>query len=283
MNLEFFVNEYLLAWYLLYSASLSKEIDKLRKSLWSKYKKEYNFCYKDKQEIIKYGKDFIPDNDILYNEVFESEVYKSLKKETNKHKMHLVRLFENNEKVVKKCVKEVLKMDLKDTYPVYIIHPRMECMEYNKNTGSLIWGSDKDKYDAITMMILTIVRGMLENYDNDYKEIVDSIIELSVINEISKQLTESPCYEIGDATLKIIKRQIYPFWLMYLGIDTKEEMVSRMMEDRIAFDLDHYPIDKNMKKMSLTRFIDFCIKNNKHILKLGNVLKIEKEEEIEVI
>ena len=60
-------------------------------------------------------------------------------------------------------------------------------------------------------------------------------------------------------------------------------MVSRMMEDRIAFDLDHYPIDKNMKKMSLTRFIDFCIKNNKHILKLGNVLKIEKEEEIEVI
>ena len=283
MNLEFFVNEYLLAWYLLYSASLSKEIDKLRKSLWSKYKKEYNFCYKDKQEIIKYGKDFIPDNDTLYNEVFESEVYKSLKKETNKHKMHLVRLFENNEKVVKKCVKEVLKMDLKDTYPVYIIHPRMECMEYNKNTGSLIWGSDKDKYDAITMMILTIVRGMLENYDNDYKEIVDSIIELSVINEISKQLTESPCYEIGDATLKIIKRQIYPFWLMYLGIDSKEEMVSRMMEDRIAFDLDHYPIDKNMKKMSLTRFIDFCIKNNKHILILGNVLKIEKEEEIEVI
>ncbi len=283
MNLEFFVNEYLLAWYLLYSASLSKEIDKLRKSLWSKYKKEYNFCYKDKQEIIKYGKDFIPDNDTLYNEVFESEVYKSLKKETNKHKMHLVRLFENNEKIVKKCVKEVLKMDLKESYPVYVIHPRMEWMEYNKNTGSLIWGSDKDKYDAITMMILTIVRGMLENYDNDYKEIVDSIIELSVINEISKQLTDIPCYEEGDATLKIIKRQIYPFWLMYLGIDTKEEMVSRMMEDRIAFDLDHYPIDKNMKKMSLTRFIDFCIKNNKHILKLGNVLNIEKTEEIEVI
>ena len=76
MNLEFCVNEYLLAWYLLYSASLSKEIDKLRKDLWSKYKKEYNFCYKDKQEIIKYGKDFIPDNDVLYNEVFESDVYK---------------------------------------------------------------------------------------------------------------------------------------------------------------------------------------------------------------
>ena len=42
MNLMFEVNEYLLAWYLLYSASLSKEIDKFRKNLWSKYKKEYN-------------------------------------------------------------------------------------------------------------------------------------------------------------------------------------------------------------------------------------------------
>ena len=283
MNLEFFVNDYLLAWYLLYSASLSKEIDKLRKSLWSKYKKEYNFCYKDKQEIIKYGKDFIPDNDTIYNEVFESEVYKSLKKETNKHKMHLVRLFENNSKVVKKCCREVLKLDLKETYPVYIIHPRMECIEYNRATGSLIWGSDKDKYDAITRLILTIVQGYYENYNNEYKEIVESVIELAVINEISKQLTNQPSYDIGDATLKIIKRQIYPFWLMYLGNDTKEQIINKMMEDKIAFDIDYYPIDKNMKKMSLTRFIDFCIKNNRHILKLGNVLKIEKDDEIEVI
>ena len=68
MNLEITVNEYLLAWYLLYGASLSKEIDKFRKNLWSKYKIEYNFCYKDKEEIIKYGKDFIPDNDILLPE-----------------------------------------------------------------------------------------------------------------------------------------------------------------------------------------------------------------------
>ena len=283
MNLEFYVNDYLLAWYLLYSASLSKEIDKLRKGLWSKYKKEYNFCYKDKQEIIKYGKDFIPDNDTIYNEVFESDVFKSLKKESNKHKMHLTKLFENNSKIVKKCCMEVLKLELKETYPVYVIHPRMECIEYNKATGSLIWGSDKDKYDAITILILTIVKGIYENYNNDYKEIIDSIIELAVINEISKQLTSTITYDIGNPTLKIIKRQIYPFWLMYLGNDTKEDMLNRMIEDKIAFDIEYYPIDKNMKKMNLTKFIDFCIKNNKHILKLGNVLKIEQEDEIEVI
>ena len=283
MNLEFCVNEYLLAWYLLYSASLSKEIDKFRKNLWNKYKKEYNFCYKDKQEIIKYGKDFIPDNDILYNEIFESELYISLKKETEKHKMHLIRLFTNDSKIVKKCVKEVLKLNLKETYPVYIIHPRMECIEYNSQSQALIWGSDKDKYDALTILILTVVKGIYEDHNNDYKEIVDSVIELAVINEISKKLTNNHTYELGDKTLRIIKRQIYPFWLMYLGNDSKEDLVSKMVEDKIAFDIDHYPIDKNMKKMNLTEFINFCIKNNKHILKLGNVLKLEKEEEIEVI
>ena len=34
-------------------------------------------------------------------------------------------------KVLKKCVKDVLKLDLSDTYSIFVIHPRMECIEYN--------------------------------------------------------------------------------------------------------------------------------------------------------
>ena len=159
----------------------------------------------------------------------------------------------------------------------------MECIEYNSTTDSLTWGSDKDKFDAITILIYTIVKGIYENYNNEHKEIVEAVLELAVLNEIGKQLTKTDTYDMGNQTLKIIKRQIYPFWLMYLGCDSKEELVNRMMQDKIAFDIDRYPIDKNMKKMSLTNFIDFCIKNQRHILKLGNVLKIEQEEDIEVI
>lgn len=186
-------------------------------------------------------------------------------------------------KVLKKCVKDVLKLDLSDTYSIFVIHPRMECIEYNNQFNAIIWGSDKDKYDALTILILTIVRGIYENFNNEYKEVVNAIIELAVINEIGKQLTKTETYELGDKTLRIIKRQIYPFWLMYLGNDTKESLINKMIEDKIAFDMERYPIDKNMKKMNLTEFINFCIKNNRHILKLGNVLKIESEEEIEVI
>ena len=115
------------------------------------------------------------------------------------------------------------------------------------------------------------------------KEIVNAVVELAVINEIARKVNGQDAYELGDKTLKLIKRQIYPFWLMYLGYDNKEALLDRMIEDKIAFDIDHYPIDKNMKKMNLFEFIQFCIRNNRHILKLGNVLKIEKEEEIEVI
>jgi len=280
MNLEFCINEYLLAWYLLYGASLSKEIDKFRKNLWNNYDKIYNLCYKDKNEIIKYGKDFIPDNDTLYNEIFHSELYLSLKKETNKHKIHLNKIFQNDYTKVKKSIKEILKLNLKNEYIVYVIHPRMECIEYHDN--GMIWGSDKDKYDAITVLILTIVKGII-NIKSDYQEIVDSVIELAVINEFSKQLKRGESYSMGNPTLRIIKRQLYPFWLMYLGYDTKEEMLNRMMEDKIGFDIENYPIDKNMKKFDLEEFISFCIKNNKHILKLKNVLALEQEEDIEVI
>ena len=96
MNLVIDVNDYLLAWYLLYGASLSREIDKFKRTLYTKYKKEYNYCYKDRSEIIKYGHDFIPDNDILYNAVISSTLFKSLKKETIKHKNNIVKLWDNN-------------------------------------------------------------------------------------------------------------------------------------------------------------------------------------------
>lgn len=282
MNLEICLNEYLLAWQLLYGASLSKEIDKFRKSLWSKYKIEYNFCYKDKNEIMKYGKDFIPDNDVLYNEIFKSELYLSLKKEVNKYKMQLIRLFNNEFKKINKNLKDILKLNLKNSYPVYVIHPRMECIEYNSTCKAIIMGSEKDKYDALIMMLIVFVKGLIDK-ELDQKEIVDSIVELVVLDEIGKNIDIKNNIIIEDKSLKLIKRQIYPFWLMYLGYDDKERILNRMLEDKIAFDIENYPIDKNMKKMDINDFVKFCIKNSKHILKFGNVLAIEKEDEIEII
>jgi len=287
MNIEIMVNDYLLAWYLLYGASLSKEIDRFKRSLYTKYTKEYNFCYKDRSEIIKYGKDFIPDNDILYNAVLESGLFRSLKKEANHHKMHIEKLWENNKKEITKHIEDVLRIPFPKKINLYIIHPRLEIIEYTSDFNVLVWGSDKDKYDALTVMLMTITKGIIKNKENiklkNYDEVLDSILELSIINEIGKRISKSYTYELGNPVLKLIKRQIYPFWLMYLGYIEKETILNKMIDDRIGFDLDKYPIDKNIKKLNLSQFIEFCAKNSRHILKLNNIMRIEQDDEIEII
>ena len=275
LNIEIQVNDYLLAWYLLYGASLSKEIDKFKKSLYLKYKKEYSFCYKDRLEIVKYGKDYIPDNDALYNAVFESELFTSLKKETNRHRVHITKLWDTNKEEFNNYIKDVLRIPFPKKINLYIIHPRLELIEYISDCNGIIWGSDKDKYDALTVMLLTITKGVMK-LNHDYEEICKSILELSIINEIGERISHSHTYDLGDPILKVVKRQIYPFWLMYLGYNEKETILNKMIEDKVGFDLDKYPLDKNMKKLNLQQFMDFCVKNSKHILKLGKIMKIEE-------
>ena len=286
MNLSVLVNDYLLAWYILYGASLSKEIDKFKKNLYTKYKKEYNFCYKDRIEIIKYGKDFIPDNDILYNAVLTSNLFKSLKKETIKHKNNIEKMWEGNKELINNKINEIIRFSFPENISVYVIHPRFEITEYHREFNCLVWGSEKDKYDVLTIFLSLITKGILlknnSSFDNS-KEILNSIIELSIINEIGKSISKNFNYDLGNPVLKIIKRQIYPFWLMYLGYTDKERILNKMIDDKIGFDLEKYPLDRSLKKMNLELFTNYCIKNSRNILKLNNIIKIEKEEEIEVL
>ena len=286
MNLEIMVNDYLLAWYILYGASLSKEIDRFKKNLFTKYKKEYNFCFKDRAEILKYGKDFIPDNDILYNAVLTSSLFKTLKKETLKHRNNIEKMWEGTNEDINKHINNIIRMSFPKIVHIYVIHPRFEITEYAKDLKSIVWGSEKDKYDVLTIFLSLIVKGMLVESDPNYqnnKEILNSIIELSVINEIGKSLSKNFNYDLGNPVLKTIKRQIYPYWLMYLGYTDKEKLLNKMIDDKIGFDIEKYPLDRSLKKMNLKVFVDYCIKNSKSILKLNNIMNFEKEEEIEVL
>ena len=286
VNLEIMVNDYLLAWYILYGASLSREIDKFKRNLFTKYKKEYNFCYKDRTEILKYGKDFIPDNDILYNAVLTSSLFKSLKKETIKHRNNIEKMWEGSSEEINKYINSIIRLSFPKNIYVYIIHPRFEITEYIKDLKSLTWGSEKDKYDVITIFLSLITKGIIVDSNpnfNDNDEILNSIIELSIINEIGKSISKNFNYDLGSPVLKIIKRQIYPYWLMYLGYTDKEKLLNKMIDDKIGFDLEKYPLNQSLKKMNLKQFTEYCIDNSKNILKLNNIIKIEKEEEIEVL
>jgi len=285
MNIEVVVNDYLLAWYLLYGASISKEIDKFKKTLYTKYRKEYNLCYKDRNEIIKYGKDFIPDNDIIYNAVLESSLYKSLRKEALRHRAHIEKIMSQSTSEVEDYVNSILKFPFPKTVYFYIVHPRLEVTEYIKDYYTLIWGSEKDKYDVLTVMLLSITKSLLyqEHNDSIYNELLKAILELSIVNEIGNRMGNDNAYTLGDPNLSLIKMQLYPYWLMYLGYVDKERMLNKMIDDKVAFDIEKYPLDRSLKKMNLKVFTEYCIKNSKNILKLTNIMKIEKEEDVEVI
>ena len=73
MNTKFIVNDYALIWNLLFQASSLESLSKLKAKLWDTYRNEYNETYKDKMEIMTDYKNFIPNNDTIYNVVLENQ------------------------------------------------------------------------------------------------------------------------------------------------------------------------------------------------------------------
>ena len=75
MNTNFVVNDYVLIWNLLFGASISETIYKLKQKIWDTYKNEYNAIFRDKSQIMEDYKNFIPNDDTVYNIVLENKDY----------------------------------------------------------------------------------------------------------------------------------------------------------------------------------------------------------------
>ncbi len=261
MKFNIVEDDYLLVWYLVYGASLSKEFDKLKQSLYTKYQHEYNNCYKDRQEIVKYGKDFIPDNDILYDEVMKSKFFKSLKKETVNHKVHLERLLDNSQKEINDYEKRIIKTGLMENLKIFVIHPRLERVDYYKEYKALIWGSEKVKFDALKIILINLTKSLLKSYCRDEfdKRILKVLLELCVLNEFLEQV-DFNSYDAGDTALRIIKMQIYPYWLMYLGYTEREDFINKVIKDHVAIDVSRYRINKDLKELNIVDFFKYLLK-----------------------
>ena len=122
-------------------------------------------------------------------------------------------------------------------------------------------------------VVYTLVKYEIGDYQSSNKEMVNAILDLMVTNEIYTRLSGYSKYEEGLKKLKLLKKQVYPYWLMYMGAD-REELVSYMMRDRFAFDIDKYPIEKGLRTVDLFGFIDFCCNNQKYIIRLSNIENI---------
>lgn len=277
MNIEFLINDYLLAWNLLFRPSFNDEIQNLKERLWRNYPKQYMLLEKENIEILKYGNDFIPDNDTIYSYVFETSIFKEIKKETIKHRMFLMKQYGIYQKKINEYLPIILKFDLKDIFHIFVVHPKFDIAEFmgTNPKKNIAWGKQDDIIDGcktIIRIIYTLIRYEFTSFQTQNKEIVTAILDLAITNELQTILTGNSTYNEGYRNLQVLKRQIYPYWLMYLGAD-KEELVSYMMRDKIAFDFERYPIEKGLRKVDLYGFIDFCSKNQKYIIRLNNIIE----------
>ena len=270
MNLQFILNDYLLAWNILFQASISEVIHKQKLKLWNTYQKQYNALMKDNIKILKEGKDFIPDDDYIYNLVFDSDNFNVFKKESEKHRIYLMKTWDKYRKKTTANLKELLRYPIDYNFDVYVIHPLLDTTSFipKANNRAFVWGRHNDtESDLKTLidMIYFVLSNELSDFDKENKDIVNAIIELAIKNELYTKLSGKSKYREGSEKLRGIKRQIYPYWLMYLGAN-KEEMLNYMMRDNLAFDLDKYAVEKELKKIDLLDFMRFCIRSKKHIL-----------------
>ena len=271
MNLKFVVNDYVLIWNLLFQASVSENIHRLKQKIWINYKVNYNKAFKDNNGILSDPKNFIPDDDTIYNIVMENKEYERIKKNTDKYRIKLLELWDSNKKETLKQLKDILRFDIGEN-KILVVNEKLDVVQMGPN-NVVVWGKKLDSDNptkTLVNLIHCIVKRKLKDYKPKYQDVVDAVVELAIINEYATRIMGVTNYLNGDNSLSFLKRQIYPYWLMYLGVK-KEDMINYMNRDKIGFDTFKYTYESELKKLDLFGFIDFCITNQKYIVKIEQI------------
>lgn len=265
MEVKFYVNDYILIWNLLFQASISEQIYKIKQKLWTNYKEEYNITYRDKSLILKDAKNFIPNDDTIYNILLETREYEKLKKSSEKYRIEIMKIWDANKRLIHAFTKNVLRKEIKP-YTVLVINEELNIIDVSKENATIIIGKKIDKKNPMRI-IVDIVMAILKseiNFNKDQKEITSVILELAIENELATILTKKSCYLKGDKAHVKQKENIYPYWLMYLAVP-KAEFITYIARDKIVFDATNILYKKELQKMNISEFIDFCITNKNQL------------------
>ena len=277
MNTKFIVNDYILIWNLLFGASISEPIYKLKQKIWDTYKNEYNSTFKDKLEILKDYKNFIPNNDTVYNIIIDTKDYERLKKQSESYRIELMQIWDKNKKETDNLIKNIIRKKIPN-YKIFVVNKELNVIDHSLE-GILIVGREIDKKEPLRVLLdmnMTICKNNIKRYKEEYEKFKKAILELAVLNEYATRISGKSCYQIGSPSLQSLKRWLYPYWLMYLGVK-KEEFYNYMMRDKIVFDADKYAYEKELKRMDIEEFIEFCIRNQRYIIRENKIPKLEED------
>ncbi len=279
MNIDFIVNDYALVWATLFQASISESVQKFKQRIWLNYKEEYNKAYKDKEAFLKDPKNFIPNDDSIYNTVMESREYERLRRQAEKYRLEVMSIWDSKKKEINDFVKRMFKRDL-GNYKFLVVNSELNIIDTSRNNDNydktFILGLPIDKKEP-TKIILDILKAIfnkeIKNYSLTTESFKAAIVELAIVNEFATQLAGKSCYGIGNSALKELKTYLYPYWLMFLGTP-QEKFLDCMMRDNIAFDVEKYAYEKELKKIDIEDFIDFCLRNKRYIIRPTTVLEV---------
>ena len=123
MNTNFIVNDYVLIWNLLFQASISESIYKLKQRIWDTYKTEYNALYQDKNNILVDYKNFIPNDDTIYNILLENKDYDKLRKQADKYRIEIMRIWDKNKKETDYFFKNIVRLKVSNHTILFLICP----------------------------------------------------------------------------------------------------------------------------------------------------------------
>lgn len=280
MNLKFILNEYILIWNLLFRQSISKELNSRKQKIWVNYKKEYNALKEENINILRDPKNYIPNDDTIYNIIKEQDVYENYYKYTDKYKLELIEAWDKYKKEIVRELNSIIKINIRD-YHVYLVEPRLNVVDYTfslENSNRVIcYGVKKaSKKELLVDLIYKIIKKEALDYNKEEKDIVEAVLELCILNELATRIIGKSYYLQGKNSLTFLKKQIYPYFLMYLGV-SQGDMVNFMKRDGILFDLNNYPYQGELREMDLYSFIDFCIE------KQNESRQVIRIEELEVI
>ncbi|MCI8547373.1 MAG: hypothetical protein HFJ38_00640 [Bacilli bacterium] len=217
MNLKFVLNEYILIWNLLFKKSLSKELNQCKQKIWLNYQKEYDALSDEEIHILEDPKNYIPDDDTIYNRVREEDIYFDLYKFTEKYKKDMSQIFDI---YLKKIIKEFTNIvKLSFDYDVLLVDPRLNLVDYieNEENNIICYGKGRASIDTIIDIIYNIVKKeVLYRLDDQIKNenVVDAVIDLAIHNELKRRVTDNDY--LLDTSEGKLKPKIYPYFLDYL-------------------------------------------------------------------
>lgn len=279
MKTNFIVNDYALIWTILFQGSLNKEIYNLKRKMWENHREEYNIAYKDKNKILMDPKNFIPDNDTVYNLILENEHFERIKKNVDKYRRNVMKIWDSKNKTINYLFEKIIRKEI-NPYNILVVSDDNNVIDnpiLKGEVNSLILGKkidEENKDEIICDILMEVVNKEIKQCSLTNENIRTAIIELAVLNEFRTKLYNKRCYITGTLALNNIKRSLYPYWLMYLGIP-KKDFYEYMEKDNISFNAEKYAYEKQFVKMNLEEFIDFVIRNKKIMVKEEPIEKLE--------